>query len=79
MVCHQVFQIGQNDQRRGKKTEQTSDPVHRKENGRKEEEGVPTEKMYFRQLLKSHNLIHHIRAPKGSDSHRILGFLTDVR
>ena len=51
MGHHQVFQIGQNDQWEGKKKEQTSDPVHRKENERKEWEGVPTEKMHFRQLL----------------------------
>ena len=51
MGYHRVFQIGQNDQREGKKKEQTSDPVHRKENERKEEEEVPTEKMYSRLCL----------------------------
>ena len=53
MAHHQVFQIGQNDQRVGKKKEWTSDPVHRKENEREEEEEeeVLTEKMHFRQLL----------------------------
>ena len=51
MAHHQVFQRGQSDQQLEKEREQTNDPAHQKENERRVEEGLPTEKMYFRQLL----------------------------